>query len=313
MNLAGTVGFPYYPQVEAATMRDAVVNQAYLVQDRGTLAGIEARITQLTGWAADITPGVNLMLEDDQSAFIDPDYPLWNATVSYNAGELVAWGPAGAADYFFSAIGSANLGNTPPATASSNAYWTFVYYAANSSVLTNSTTGWLNTWEPLIDGMPSSHPAAGALTERIGIMTPPNIGVYTQNGLGITNNSGSTSTIELRSVSRGTADMLTYQYPQRGHVIGDGIPVPFTLPRQNWYSWVEYPTGAVVSYQGMPYLALKRLHRGDPARQWGAHQRMAAGRVRPADCADAVRLHRAEPERGWRPAVRGHALRAVVR
>ena len=286
VNLAATVGFPYYPQVQAVTMRDAIANQAFLVKNRGTLLGIESRVTQLTGWAADIQPGVNLMLEDDQSDFTDPIYPLWNADVSYNLGETVSWGPAGAGDYFFSSAISANLGNTPPLTFASNSFWTFIYYASNPYLLANPTTGWLNTWEPLIDNLSIyGYPAPGTLTERVGIMTPPSLGVYTQNGLGITNTTNTPSTIELRSVSRSVANINAgLQYPTRDQVIGDGIPVPYTLPRQQWYSWIEYATGAVVSYQGMPYLALKGSTgvtppaNGIPGNEWqpiGYDQRIA--------------------------------------
>lgn len=271
VNLAATVGFPYYPEVQAATMREAILNQAALVHQRGTLEGIEAVITQLTGWGTDIRPGNNMLLEDDQSSFTDPAYPAWNAGVSYNAGEIVSNGP----QFLYSSIASGNLGNTPPTTNTSNSFWNVVYYASNSSVLANATTGWLNTWEPLIDGMANQHPtSATALTERVGILNPLTT-IYTQNGLGITNNSGSTSAIELRSVSRSTADITAaLQYPSRGQVIGDGIPVPFTLPSQQWYSWIAYESGQVVTYQGLPFLALKAStgvappSNGVPTNEW---------------------------------------------
>jgi hypothetical protein len=275
-SLAATVGFPYYPEIDAATMRDAVGNQAALVASRGTLSGIEDIVTQLTGWSTDIRPGINLLLEDDQSNFIDPDYPTWNPNVSYNAGEIVAYGPGSTPDYFFQSVNSGNLGVAPPTTPVSNGQWTAVYYASNSTVLTNPTTGWLNTWEPLLDSQVLQTPLnPGALTERVGILTPPAVGIYTQNGLGITNNTPGTTSIELRSVSRSTADIAAgLTYPSRGQVIGDAIPVPFTLPRQQWYSYVEYFPGQVVSYLGMPYLALKASTgitpptNGVPSNEW---------------------------------------------
>jgi hypothetical protein len=66
------------------------------------------------------------------------------------------------------------------------------------------------------------------------------------------------SNIELRSVSRDLNDVNTgLGYPTRGQVIGDGIPVPFTRPRDAWYSWVEYASGTIVTYEGMPYYAKK--------------------------------------------------------
>ncbi len=337
-SLAATVGFPYYPEVDAATMRDAVGNQAALVRSRGTLTGIGDIVTQLTGWSTDIRPGINMMLEDDQSAFTDPYYAVWNPSLSYNAGEIVAWGPGGAPDYFYRSLASGNLGNTPPTTPVSNSFWQDVYYSSSGPnivdnraptpivlgasgvpalnvnatgvyvqiggtdgatqiyvngalsplslgivfvpadgtitltyntapttftttfpCLLNSTTGWMSTWEPLIDGMTNGHPVnSAALVERVGILTPPAVGIYTQNGLGIANDSGATSSIELRSISRSTADIAAgLQYPSRGQVIGDGIPVPFLLPRQQWYSYVEYFPGQVVSYEGLPFLALK--------------------------------------------------------
>lgn len=275
VNLAATVGFPYYPETDAATMRDAVANQAALVQSRGTLSGIEDIVTQLTGWSTDIRPGINMMLEDDQSTFTDPDYALWNPAIAYNQGEIVAWGPNGAPDYFYQSTQNVNLNNSPPTTIASNVQWTSVYYASNSTVLANPTTGWLNTWEPLIDNSALQSPQGpGALTERVGILTPPAVGIYTQNGLGITNIS-TTSSIELRSISRSAADLAAgLTYPTRGQVIGDGIPVPFTLPRQLWYSYVEYFPGQVVSFEGMPYLALKASTgitppiNGIPSNEW---------------------------------------------
>ena len=50
--------------------------------------------------------------------------------------------------------------------------------------------------------------------------------------------------------------------------------MPFTLPRQTWYSWVEYFPGQVVSYQGLPFLALKAStgitppSNGIPSNEW---------------------------------------------
>jgi phage tail-like protein len=107
-NLAGTLGFPFYAEVDPGTLRNAIDNFAYLIQQRGTLQGIEAMITQLTGWGADIRVGYNQLLEDDQSHFTDPLNDNWNALISYDIGEQVSYG-----GYNYTSTGSGNLGNAP--------------------------------------------------------------------------------------------------------------------------------------------------------------------------------------------------------
>jgi len=393
-NLAATLGFPFYPEMPSSVLRNAISNQAALVQQRGTLEGIEAMIEQLTGWGADVWVGYNQLLEEDQSHFTDPVYTPWSALISYDDAELVSYngfvftsaaagnfgnapflngnpyfaggsttgwagyqgtisasqailgGPAGwslkfvsagpgasaaegsgspfyispstaytctawvySASSFTAQIGfdwdsgsgsfeststqnfaisastwtqitttqtsPSNAAITYPrvgctaagvtmyiqavlVTTSSTVWWDLLYYTGNSAVLANPVTGWLNTWEPLIDGMALEHPtSATALTEMTGILSPTQA-VFSHNGLAITNNSGSTSNIELRSVSRTPADITAgATYPDAGQVIGDGIPVPFTMPGQAWQPSVQYPTGSVVTYNALPFLALK--------------------------------------------------------
>lgn len=252
-SLAATLGFPYYSEITAGITRNALSNNAALVQQRGTTEGIEAMITQLTSWGADVHLGPNMMLEDDQADFLDPVYAPWNALISYDTGEYVTY-----LGYTYQSIGNNNL-NTPPTGAqSNNSYWTNIYYTADSSVLANTTTGWLNTWEPLIDGMTLQHPTnAAALVEAKGIYDPIILD-YVANGLSVKNNSGSTSAIELRSISRTPSDITASStYPNRGQVIGDGIPIPYTTPQMAWNAATMYQTGTIVSYDGLPFLALK--------------------------------------------------------
>lgn len=404
-NLAGTLGFPFYPEMPSGVLRNAISNNAALIQQRGTLEGIEAMIEQLTGWGADVRVGYNQMLEDDQSHFTDPVYNAWNSAISYDLNEIVSYG-----GFVFQSLGNNNLnsppflsvqdnpffvngttgwvtqngtltattdvGNGPFATtgvyvsnasggppytavnegtasvfglpvignqaysatawvmtpgagvtafieinwftsagvyistssgaglaltantwaqitctnqvAPSNAAWGALIlspqaasktlniqaallqsgaaltwqplsYVTNSTTLANPTTGWLNTWEPLIDGMALQHPtSATALVEIDGIEAPLNNQKFDHNGLMIKNNSGSTSNIELRSISRTPADISnSLTYPDRSQIIGDGIPVPYTLPSQAWKASIQYLPNSVVSYQGSPFLALK--------------------------------------------------------
>jgi hypothetical protein len=330
--LAGTLGFPYYSEITSGVTRNALSNNAALIQQRGTLEGIEAMITQLTGWGADVRVGYNKMLEDDQADFTDPVYAAWNTLISYDTGEYVTY-----EGYTYVSIGNNNLGTPPTGAQSSNAYWTSVYYTPDTGlvptqisqiplalttvaavnpngigvyqtvsggtvtvikvggvttgltsgqffipaggtialtytgapttytttapVLLNSTTGWLNTWEPLIDGMSNSHPTnSTAMVEMKGILDPILLD-YVANGLAVYNNSGSTSNIELRSLSRVPSDSAAtdsnWPYPNTGQVVGDGLPVKYTTISELWNPLTQYTTNKVVNYQGLPFMALK--------------------------------------------------------
>lgn len=475
-NLAATYGFPYYSEISPGITRNAMMNNAALIKERGSLEGIEAYITQLTSWGADIRVGYNQMLEDDQGDFLDPDPLAWNSSISYDVGEIVnyqgftyqsnannnlnqppslqpnpffagalgtgwntsnstvtyasdisngpfAWNAqvtntsAGGslkqngtnnvftattnAQYtvsvwLYSAINitvqigfdwllngvlqstsqtniilqgltwtnfvvtqtspatncnqaNVNIGATGNgniysiqaalATYGSNYPWTPIFYSpdtgsqagptayqsvvlaatgvaavnpnefgvyvnvtggtvtnisvsgANTGItsgqvfvpddgtltitysvaptltttapyLLNPTTGWLNTWEPLIDGMTVDAPTSNtAMTEMRGVLNPVTIdselaGQYVGNALAVFNNSGSTSNIELRSISRTSGDItLGSLWPNTGQVIGDGVPV--LVATANWNATTEYLPNNVVLYQGSPFLALK--------------------------------------------------------
>lgn len=45
--------------------------------------------------------------------------------------------------------------------------------------------------------------------------------------------------------------------PDNTQAIGDGVPVPFTRPSQEWDATVRYGTGDIVTYNGQPFLALR--------------------------------------------------------
>lgn len=157
--------------------------------------------------------------------------------------------------YFIPASGTVTLTYTVAPTT----------FATTAPTLLNQTTYNLNTWEPLIDLNTNQAPAVNqeqALQEVRGIFAPATIdgeiiNQYDGNGLLITNLNGSTSAIELRSISRTPSDIAASNtWPNTGQIIGDGIPVPFTNIGQNWDGTKVYPTGSVVQYQGMPFHAV---------------------------------------------------------
>ena len=65
----------------------------------------------------------------------------------------------------------------------------------------------------------------------------------------------------VRSVSRTIADRETVTDspfpPDKAQAVNDGIPVPFTRPDQAWSPAVRYGTGAIVTYSGQPFIALR--------------------------------------------------------
>jgi phage tail-like protein len=203
-NLAGTLGFPFEPEISAGIIRNAVANQAELVHERGTLEGIAGYITQLTGWPVDIQIGPNIMLEQDQSRFVDPASTAWNINLSYDSGEYVTYG-----QYVYISNTSGNLGNVPSGTSSNTTFWNALYYTQISNVLVNPVTGWQNTWEPRWTSASNQVASAGALTEIVGIMNRTSTSIFQKNGLAIENGFGSTTTLDLQSISRSEADIGT--------------------------------------------------------------------------------------------------------
>jgi hypothetical protein len=140
-------------------------------------------------------------------------------------------------------------------------------YAAKVAVpyLLNPTTGWVSTYEPRWASATNLYPGntlAGtditALRETIGIIDPLDSTHNHSKGLKIKNNSGGTTTIDLRSVSRLPSDITAVAaQPDPTQVINDGIPIPYTIPQQLWNSTTAYQTGQIVQYQGLPFQALK--------------------------------------------------------
>lgn len=251
--LAATVGFPFYPEITAGVTRNALKNNAYLIKQRGTLQGIEAMITQLTSWGADVRVGYNLMLEDDQADFLDPVYPEWNPAISYDAGEYVTY-----LGYTYVSQRNINYNTPPTGNLNGNQFWEPVYYNTDTTVLANPATGGLSTWEGLVDNYMNGVGPQGSLVEYKGIYDPVTLD-YNGNGLGIFNLSEVTGIVELRSISRLPGD-VTYAPgypPDPSQVIGDGIPVPFLMPQMEWDTTLMYAPDTIVSYQGLPFQALR--------------------------------------------------------
>lgn len=129
MQLAGQLGVPFQAEIPAYYMRKAVANWAVVMKERGSLSGIAEHISLLTGYGADVQLSRNIMLEDDQSGPVNPQWPAWTPSTPYHVGERVTypvyaeWSdsttyiPGNAVDYdgvYYQYSGSTNTTEIPP-------------------------------------------------------------------------------------------------------------------------------------------------------------------------------------------------------
>lgn len=253
--LAQQMGMDVVPGISAYLLRKQIYNNAVVQKQRGTPQGVAEEIASATGWDIDLQIGNNLMLENDQSYFPDPSYPAWSANISYRPGEFVSYG-----NYLY--VSNTSNYNSPPTGANSNnTNWNVDYDIDDTTAtLTNTVTGWPNTWEPLYPAATNGYASAGALKEGIGVLNPLVPGFFGSNDLRVYNKGGSAQDVWVRSASRKIS--LTH-IPANfavdaSQIIADGIPVPFLLPTSEWNAATVYHSGDIVEYGSQPFKALRR-------------------------------------------------------
>lgn len=254
-NLARQLGLDINPDIHPYTLRKAIYYNAIVNKQRGTQQGIDTELSALTGWNADIQIGRNFMLENDQSMFLHPVFDPWSAYLAYTIGEMVSYG-----NFWYQCIATGNRGNAPTGTSSSNTWWQPILSVNNATYLLNAITGGINTWELIYPSATNGTPAASSFFETLGVADPLNAAVFSFNSLQGVNKSGSTGTVWLRSVSRSASDMITVTTtfaPNKDQVVGNAIPVPYSLPTQVWNPSVRYGTNDIVTYNNQPFIALR--------------------------------------------------------
>jgi hypothetical protein len=251
-NLALELGIDINPAISPYTLRKAVYYNATVNKNKGTTLGIGTELAALTGWSADVTIGPNLMLSDDQSFFQNPVIPEWNDAINYNDGELVQYD-----SFVYLCIDTShtNYGHSPSGTTSANSWWEVQQYQP-STVLNNSVTGGIDTWEGIYSLTPSTTLPSNALEELIGAQDPLSILHNSFNVLQLENLNSSTTDLWLRSVARTPADMAQ-SYPDQYQAIADGIPVPSYLTASVWSATVTYYLQEIVLYNTQPFMALR--------------------------------------------------------
>jgi hypothetical protein len=259
-NLAAQMGIDINPDISPYTLRKAVYYNATVNQQRGTPSGIATEVSALTGWNLDLQTGKNMLLENDQSGFSDPSYSAWSSSINYNSGERITYTGSGPS-YFYQCINATgNIGNPPTGTTSSNTWWEAVLSVNDNTVLLNAATGNPDTWEVLYPSVSNGTPVANSVAETLGVIDPLGSGNFTYNRLTAINNGGSAQNLWLRSVSRTTADLETVTTtfaPDKYQCIADGMPVPYSLPSQEWNASTRYGTNDIVTYSSQPFIALR--------------------------------------------------------
>lgn len=261
--LSQELGININPDIHPYTLRKAIFFNAEINKKRGTVTGIETEVSALTGWNSDLQIGNNIMLENDQSNFSHPVYPVWFNNTTYNVGERVTYGT----NYWYQCIATGNRGNAPTGTSASNTWWQAIINTNDTVDLANSTTGGINTWEVLYPGVTNGTPSANSLQQTLGVPSPDNSAFFRYASLRAINQGASTQDIWLRSVSRTSAEATTVASPFAPDIyqaIADGIPVPFSLPNIDWDATKFYRTDDIVTYSGQPFIALRASKGSQP-------------------------------------------------
>lgn len=241
------------PDIHPYTLRKAIFFNSTVNQQRGTPDGIATELSALTGWNANVTVGPNMMLDNDQSYFPDPASEPWSGSITYNIGETVASG-----DYYYQCISTANYGHAPTGTSSSNTWWSAILNTNDDTFLLNPATGNPSTWDVLYPTAINGVAASNSIFESLGVADPLNSANFQFNSLRAVNKSGGTDTVWLRSIARTPSDSSSTTFaPDTYQVIADGIPVPYSGFQSAWKNTVRYITGDIVTYSGIPYVALK--------------------------------------------------------
>lgn len=252
LNLAAQVGLSYSPSTPAYTIRKGVKYQAVNSREHGTVTGLAGEITIRTGWGADIQAGPNILLNTDQSTFINPVFEPWDAHRYYAVGECV-WTGTPTNSRVWSGTGwwyqclVANQGQPPPGSGGNSTYWQALNNTADFlQTLTNPKTSSPSTWEALNFANPAGFVAAGTLGQALGIANITGAG-YAWHGLVLTGTASTPQNYLLRSVARSTSDIA--QMPDPGFESGFTIIEPNTRPNPTWVP-KNWPRIMVVPYGG---------------------------------------------------------------
>jgi hypothetical protein len=194
---------------------------------------------------------------------VDDFFPAWVSGTAYTAGTRVSFTSNGLIyDFLCLQANTASTANEPtPGMA--NAFWEPVFERLMLNQPNLYQGGTVNTWEPVLPASLSTQPVTETLINGIGNANPNNeSNDFTHNTFRLYNRSGSVQTQWIRSVIRQTSDFTNTTLnvngvPDPQLIIENAIPVPSINSTDEWSPDIRYATGSVVSFAGLPYMALR--------------------------------------------------------
>jgi hypothetical protein len=224
------------PQDRRQRIKTATTNY----QLRGEPQSIHNVIAQLAGWDSAISEASNLYVSGDQSNFVHPLYPIWNANTTYATNSLVQLN-----NYNYKAL-QQSTGNSqsPTGTNTSNTYWQVQINVIDTATLLNPQTGGYSTW---------SLPTVGSSFNGVmtGQISPISSSVFNVNSLAVRVGTGpitfqSTSGINTPNYSSGT-NYVVNNYVLSGGIYyraakpsGPGTPYGAITPGTNSSFWLAF-------------------------------------------------------------------------
>lgn len=229
--MGAELGIPFDPEIQGATMRQRVANGAHVDREKGTVAGWRNLINIMTGWDADVTIGKNLLLDDDQSSFVHPQFPDWSPYINYTAGEIVQFGRV-----WYRANSGGSYQDQPPGTT-----WTALSDEDDDTLL-NPLTGGMSTWEGLSFTQGVESPS---ISNRLGIgmVSPTDPNVKNANMIFVRNSANQTVSAGLRSIARPLVQAATLTAAITATDTSVTLSAPETVfTAFPFYAWLDWGT-----------------------------------------------------------------------
>lgn len=240
--------------VPSSSNRTVVRNLSTLYRKRGTIDGIRDLVTMSSGWDVDVSIGTNLMLSEEQAAFVNPEIPRWDETKQYATGALVKYG-----NYIYKALQTTRGALQAPASTNvTNTWWEWTEAPRYVRTANRADTDDVSTWQveyvnkikpgatAVAVGVPDPHAASDLTASALKLHTGSPTGSYTGGGTG--------SELYVYSVPRATpAQYDTVSLlPSQDLALKNAIALPNAVP---WEPGVTYQRGEQVIYLHVRYWA----------------------------------------------------------
>ena len=241
VRLAQQFGIEYLPVTPSHLFRSRVQNAGALARQKGTIEQIRSVIGMSVGWDVEITPGTNLMLNEDTASFVHPIWPDWDPAINYASNETVTYNGY---TYRSKTGGAYGLAQKPTGTATTNTWWTYLNGLQDTTY--TSPDGSVAGWGPrsFTSGVT---PAALSAVIGLGVQSATDPTVKGKNALYVNNKNAGNVVADMGATSTGMSDVDPL------NAITRGVPIP--KADHVWNAAVEYSLGDIVQYKNVAYRA----------------------------------------------------------